>query len=819
MKKTLLSDNWTFWQAPENLGFTRPQVKPVEKLEAKVPGCVHLDLHRHEIIPHPFEKRNELGVQWVDEKDWVYECTFDWTPDPKLPNQELHFHGLDTVVKVFLNDKLVDEHDNFFLPASCSVADVLKEGSNVLRLEFSSAVRVGLERRKEFFDEIGGPSHFGWFDERAFVRKPGYMYGWDWGPRLIGAGIFQPIELVEYANRITEFDVFTTQNQDGSWTIRAEAEAGSESVRFDVVFEGEVTLLGTKSTSNSAEWTVTGGLWWPKGHGSQHLHTVTASISSESVSKRIGLRSAKLLQEIDSFGESFEFEINGKKIYAVGINWIPNDSFPSEISDQDVRDQMERFAALNCNMVRVWGGGLYESEAFYDACDELGIMVWQDFPYACMYYPDNQHWQDVAEHEASEQIKRLRHRASLVIWCGNNENLAMFKGKWGGPENCPTYYFGEKIYEGALRRALEKHDPSRDYLHSSPVERPKNPAATGQIGDQHYWDVWHGRGDWKFYADSNTRFSSEFGFAASCTPATWQKWLGKNGCTPMPDSTVLHHDKTGKTWDVFVGYVELHYPKIDNLDDWTYYSQLNQRDAFRYGIEYFRRTQFCRGCLIWQGNDCWPVQSWAVQDYERRLKPAGYELKRLYDQVTISVDYLADSPTVGVHVINDSDSEFEGTLEWSLVETINGIEQACESVSVALGVGERKLIADIPTDKFDKSQTACRLTLVDRPEATRWVLLAEPKEMKFGTASLEVIQGEHLEIRVNGFVADLIVWDKNNPDNVRPASLNQPGSIAVTAANESIFYSTEVQASAISARSLAGFHEIVAKSASYSGAR
>lgn len=819
MKTTPLSDRWKFWQRPENLGFVRPQVKPVEKLDAVVPGCVHLDLLRHQIIPHPFANRNELGVQWVDEKDWVYECEFEWTANPTLPNRELHFHGLDTVADVFLNDRLVHSHDNFFIPAACSVDEALVEGTNTLRIEFASAIRVGLERRVEYFAEVGDRTDYGWFDERAFVRKPGYMYGWDWGPRLVGAGIYRPIELVEFANKISSFEVSTTHNPDGSWTIRAEADGGSEAVLFDIHFEGDVTLQGSNVSSNKAEWTVTGGLWWPRGHGEQPLHTVTASISGHRLSKKIGLRDAKLLQEIDGFGESFEFEVNGKKIYAVGINWIPNDSFPSEITDQDVRDQLARFAELNCNMVRVWGGGLYESEAFYDACDELGIMVWQDFPYACMYYPDNQAWQDIAEQEAAWQIKRLRHRASLVIWCGNNENLAMFKGKWGGPENCPTYYYGEKIYEGALRRALAANDPGRDYLHSSPVERPKHPEATGQIGDQHYWDVWHGRGDWKYYADSNTRFSSEFGFAASCTPATWQKWIGKSGCAPMPDPVVIHHDKTGKTWEVFSGYVELHYPKIDNLDDWAYFSQLNQRDAFRYGIEYFRRTQFCRGCLIWQGNDCWPVQSWAVQDYERRLKPAGYELKRLYDQVTISIDYLPDSTEIGVHVINDSDADFSGSLEWSLVETINGIEQVCESAAVALKSGERKCLCQISTDKFDKTATACRTTISGRPETTRWVLLGEPKDMRFGSPSLELIQGEQLEVRINGFVADLVLWDQANPDSIRPAAINQPGFFAVTAANESIFYRVEGEIGKLVARSLCGFHEVEIRESSYSGVR
>ena len=362
---------------------------------------------------------------------------------------------------------------------------------------------------------------------------------------------------------------------------------------------------------------------------------------SAGTSSRSGSASARsaLLREKDEFGRSFEFEVNGRKVYARGANWIPDDSFVSRADPSRIRD----YPRLGFNMLRVWGGGFYESEAFYDACDEAGLMVWQDFPYGCMYYPDSDAEVALATAEAAHHVRRLRDRASLALWCGNNENEVMWLGKWGGKEKAPPRYYGERIYNEALPAALAAHGNGTGYIRTSPLgfenEDPSLTDRAERFGDAHYWDVWHGRGDWTYYDDSETRFSSEYGFASAPSMDVWRRTLplggGQGGGNPNDPEVWWHTRRASPPRSSRLRRAPL--PRVHDPRgvDVLFPAEPARRDAPR------RRAlppqPYCRGSLIWQINDCWPVQSWAMEDYHRLLKPAGQEMARVYAPTLVSV--------------------------------------------------------------------------------------------------------------------------------------------------------------------------------------
>lgn len=574
-------------------------------LPAVVPGHVHVDLLRNGRIADPFVGTNEKDCQWVDERDWSYRTTVNWSPTQGLPRLGLRFEGLDTVCTVLLNGKRVAEHHNMFLPLEIDVTELLLIGANELRVDFKSAARVGRERRAAYLAKHGLPDDVSCFDERAFVRKAQCMFGWDWGPRLVSCGIWKPVTLV---------DAGPTNSPD------------------------------------------------PIGHlGS------TSPI-------------AKLVRERDAIGESFSFTRNGQPTFALGANWIPDHAFPSQATDEQISARVLQAKKMGCNMLRVWGGGIYESDAFYDACDELGIMVWQDFMFACSHYPDDPEWLEAIRIEAEYQVKRLRHHPCIALWCGGNECHQMWQDKWGDKSKQPDRFHGEAIYHEVLRKVVEEHDPQRAYVPNSPYGGER--CNDGDAGDQHCWDVWHGRGDWTHYRESRARFCSEFGFASSPTHLTWAI-AGVDPDTPLESEEVRWHNKAGKPFETFQSLVELHYPRSENLREWIFISQLNQRDALRAAIEHFRFSGTCRGALIWQLNDCWPVESWSVIEFGGQPKIAYFELRRLFAPLLLRIELDHDVATLSA-CLHNSDRPLSGTAV--LGAFCKDIDEAVISASVEASI-------------------------------------------------------------------------------------------------------------------------------------
>ncbi len=781
LRRTSLHHGWQFaessWQARGKLGFSL-----LEWLPARVPGHVHLDLIDNGIIAHPFERMYEIGCQWVDERDWSYRTCFEWQADSALPKRVLRFEGLDTICQVSLNGELLAEHDNMFVPLEIDVSSRLKPGKNELRVDFASALRVGLERRAEWLSEQGlDGCEFERLLERSFVRKVQCMYGWDWGPRLVSCGIWRPVELLEYAARLTDVCALQQHLPDGRVRLQITSSVHGDA-RVVHALEGVGELAGDgEILIEDPE------LWYPAGLGEPALYVLTSralapgnELAHDERTTRIGLRTIRLRREADHHGESFEFEINGQRLWAMGANFIPDHAFPSQIGAGQYRSRLEAARAAGMNMLRVWGGGLYETDEFYDLCDELGLLVWQDFAFACAYYPDTGHWRDVVRREAEENVRRLRRHPSLALWCGNNENLMMWQQRWGDKTKQPPRYFGEELYDRVLPEVVRALDPGRPYIPSSPFGG--DDANGGGQGDQHYWDVWHGRGDWVHYKDSTARFASEYGFASAPSVRAWREVLGPGPLCDAVDPIVRWHDKTMKGYETFRGLVFRHYPETSELEAWIYYSQLNQRDAMRAALEHYRTSDFCRGSLIWQLNDCWPVQSWALIDSHGQPKPAWFELSRLHAPLLIAlrqedsaVECWAayDNAPAGVRL--------EGEVVLRASELATGALLGRWTAPISLKSGERRSIL-----RVDASGLAGQSTLLSAQlgGAGATLLLSEPRSLELAApAELVISLMDDAELRLTSPtpVVDLWLWDDEGsaPFVENALTLSEPGLLRV----------------------------------------
>lgn len=715
---------------------------------ATVPGHVHLDLMKAGIIQDPFYRMQEIGAAWVDEESWVYTNTFKKPESQPGEQILLCFEGLDSVGTIFLNGESFACFDSMHLPLTLDVTEKLQE-ENTLEITFESPQKIGRKRREAYFAAEGLPDDTACFDPRAFVRKAQYMYGWDWGPVLASCGIWQPVCLKVGKARF-----------EWVWPRQQHRPDGSVMLSLTAGVQGEAHIRYRLTSPSGDAWQAEDPeaqilinkpeLWWPNCHGDQPLYTLEADLVADGEvldtwSGRIGLRTIELRQTPDADGAGFEFVVNGSPIYAAGSNWIPDHSFPSIISRERVFSQIQLAKEMNSTMIRVWGGGLMESDDFYDACDEMGILVWQDFPFGCAYSPENQEYRDVVKLEAAHHIKRLRWRASLAHWCGNNENETMFDGPWGG-DKAPKKFYGEVIWNEDLPQVLAELDPDGSYTTSSPTGA-KGHSNGDDRGDVHYWGVWHGEGDWHNYRKSRSRFVSEFGFSASPSHEVWETCLGPDDYDARSE-VVKWHDKTLKGYDRYFSYIETHYPPIQTLNDLVYSSQMNQRDAMRFALHHFRTVAPCRGALIWQLNDCWPVQSWALVDFNQIVKPAGEEMKRCFAPLMVAVQVTEGK--VELWIVNDSQTPAMGDVKATVFSTETGDARGAWSYPAqSLFPGEKKLVHTWDRSSFGDESLVMEATWGEvEPCVT---LLQAPKDTVAGQPKLKAVRRkEGVEVTVTG---------------------------------------------------------------------
>ncbi|WP_141503926.1 beta-mannosidase [Paenibacillus luteus] len=687
----LVLHNWKFKACEEK-----------EWMAAVVPGCVHTDLLRNGVIKDPFYATNEHDLQWIDKVDWEYESTFDVEGDLLGSSRlELVFDGLDTYADVYVNGSHVLSADNMFRTWKADVLHVVKAKDNTLSVRFRSPVREDLPKIEQLGYNLpasNDQSELGGLGEQKisiFARKAPYHYGWDWGPRFVTSGIWREARLEGWSvSRIT--DIHIQQNQvtalAASLTANVEIEAehawsGKLKLSTEgLTWEQQVTLEPGSNVIQLPLVITDPKLWWSRGLGEAHLYTFKAELLQEerevaSRSIRTGLRSIRLVRDRDAKGATFYFELNGVAVFAKGANHIPNDSFITDVTDERYRHEIVTAVESNMNMLRVWGGGIYEQSVFYELCDEYGILVWQDFMFACSMYPGDEAFLNNVRLEAEENVKRLRNHPSIALWCGNNEIDSAWaqydeEGGWGWKKNYTAeqraviWQDYEKVFHQILPNAVEALAPGTEYWPSSPlvsltgdIQQHAHPLSTE--GDVHYWGVWHAVEPFENYNVKVGRFMSEYGFQSFPEYDTVMTFAQEQDLAL--DSKVMRaHQKNGDGNRLIKEYMDIYMSEPKDFPSFLYMSQVLQAEAMKMAIEAHRRNMpYCMGTLYWQMNDCWPVASWAGMDYYGKWKAMQFYAKRSFADTMISFD-RTDDGQVQVHVVTDLLAPLSGDLQVTL---------------------------------------------------------------------------------------------------------------------------------------------------------
>ena len=668
-----IKDNWEFCQFGKD-----------DWLTAKVPGCVHSDLRAHRLIDETTTGANEKSFQWIEDEDWVYRTLFNVTAEQlKCSRNELVFNGLDTYADIYLNDMKILETDNMFRTWSIDAKPYLKEGSNSIRIHFHSPVKIGMQKLNAY------PYHLEVSNELApvgkqtniFTRKAPFHYGWDWGPRLVTSGIWRPVILQSWNDAILRDLYFKVQSIDEEKAeynvlLEIESERDFKSVKTVIKIEGQPeqrSSIDVVEGMNNIEIPLTINkpkLWWCNGLGDPHLYNITIELQRNGqvlsrIQKKLGVRTINVEQKEDNWGKSFQIVLNGRPVFMKGANYIPQRTLTTDVTPQLYETVLQDAVKANMNMLRVWGGAIYENDYFYDRCDELGLLIWQDFMFACAMTPDNADYMENVRIEAEQNVKRLRNHPCMALWCGNNENLRAHY-EWGWIQNTPEKYRQRvkdtyhELYHVILKNAVKKEDPQCFYWASSP-QSEEGVLSNRKSGDDHDWTVWFGEVPYEAFNESFGRFVSEYGLQSLPDVRTLATFVPEEQLDLS--SPALHYIQRSKMpWIApdrdgngqIEWYINHYYRKPKDFEATTYLSQLVQAETMRYAIEVHRQNMpRCMGSLYWQINDCWPTISWSSVDYYGRWKASHYFAQNAYKKVILSTHYYND--TLTVYGINDGD--------------------------------------------------------------------------------------------------------------------------------------------------------------------
>ena len=692
MKERELNTNWKYQQINGKL-----------KGRATVPGVIHTDLLNNKQIEDLFYRTNEKDLQWIDKEDWEYTTSFELTKEDLAHDKViLFFEGLDTYADVFVNEQKLLEADNMFREWEIDIKNIAKKGENQLKVYFHSPIKKGLkllEASSYPYPAVNDQSENGGLGDKKvsiFTRKAGYHYGWDWGPRFVTSGIWRPVKLKiwddirikntfvrqpsvtkELAKLVADVTVEAVANEELTFLLmNAETKQILAQQRFSV-------SKGISSFSLPFE-IKNPGLWWSAGLGEPHMYQFTVQVlkggSVVAVNDvEAGLRSLKLIREKDQWGESFVFEINGVKVFAKGANYIPNDSFLPGVTRADYEKVVADAVHANMNMLRVWGGGIYENDYFYELCDKNGIMVWQDFMFACSMYPGDDKMLASVKQEAIDNVIRLRNHPSIALWCGNNEMNAAWsyfsEHGWGWKEQYTEAQREEiqkaymDIFHKILPETVHQYTDGDDYWPSSPqagFEVEKHAYYDNTGGDMHYWGVWHGLHPFEDFDKYKARFMSEYGFQSFPDFETVKKYTLPEDYD-IESEVMAAHQRSGIGNLRIKQYMERDYKVPDDFEQFLYMSQVLQARGIKMAIEAHRRAMpYCMGSLYWQINDCWPVASWSSTDYYHKWKAVHYAAKRAYEPLIISS--VIKNEDLNIYVVSDKLEDITGELKLSVID-------------------------------------------------------------------------------------------------------------------------------------------------------
>lgn len=627
-----------------NQNWTMRCVEDSQWQEARVPGTVYTDLLRNGNMEDPYWKDNEDAICSLMEKDYEYQCTFQGEETEDLSNAFLRFEGLDTVADIYLNNVHVGNAESMHRTWEYPVKEVLSPGENTLKVVFHSPLKFIAQAYKKY-GNIGNDDTYEGF---MHLRKAHYMFGWDWGAHLPDAGIFRPVFLCSVSHGRIDSVYIRQCHEENKCTLKFEGDCiretpGEYQWRVLVTAPDGQKYETALSAEGEGQLVIEDPeLWWPNGLGDQPLYQVEAQLLYEgnvedTWKKRIGLRTMTMQRKKDQYGESFAHEVNGKAFFAMGADYIPEEHLLGRRSEEKTRKLLEDCKLANFNVIRVWGGGFYPDDWFFDICDELGLVVWQDFMFACSVYELTPEFEANIRKEFADNIKRLRHHASLGLWCGNNE-MEMFVDErcWvTKASEVRDYLF---MYERIIPEVLREYDPETFYWPASPssggsFDNPNDP----DRGDVHYWKVWHGNRPFSEYRKHFFRYASEFGFQALPSQKTIETFTEDPDDWNLFSYIMERHQRNYGANGKIMNYMQQTYRYPGDFDTVIYASQLLQADAIRYGVEHFRRNRRrCMGAVYWQLNDCWPVISWSSIDYTGRWKALHYYAKRFFAPVMIS---------------------------------------------------------------------------------------------------------------------------------------------------------------------------------------
>lgn len=757
--RNLSSENWTFNKQNE-----------IKKHKATIPGNVHTDLFDNQLIPDPFFGDNERQLQWIENENWEYETTF-LLSEKEISNEniELEIEGLDTYATVYLNGKIVLEADNMFRKWIISAKNQLKKGKNHLKIVFQSAVQKGKEEAEKLLYTL--PEK-----ERVFVRKAQYQFGWDWGPRFVTAGIWKKVQF-KFWNSATFENIKYSQVELND--LKAILEFTTE-IRVSEVKTIQLKINEKSETFNLKKGTNKVKMhyeisnpkrWWCNGLGFPHQYEFHFSLEQnrkilDNKELKIGLRTIELVQDKDTFGTSFCFKLNGKPVFMKGANYIPQDSFIPKQTPSSHYELVQNALKANMNMLRVWGGGIYADDEFYNTCDANGILVWQDYMFACAMYPGDEKFVENIKQEVIDNVNRLQNHPSIALWCGNNENDEGWHNwgwqkqfKYSKADSTKIWNDYKKVFHEVIPQTLDSllSKEKNLYWPSSPSIGWGRKESLTQ-GDSHYWGVWWGKEPFEMYKKKVGRFMSEYGFQGMPNLETLEKVIPKEDFN-FTSEAFKNHQKHPTGFETINEYMARDFAVPNSIEKYNYVSQLLQAYGMKTAIEAHRLAKpYCMGSLYWQLNDCWPVTSWSTLDYYGNWKAAHYQVKESFAQILLAVTEHAN----GLSIIgsNDNLEAISGTLAIKLID-FSGNELWSTTKECTLDVEKNTTcmqISNAELPKFEKEKTVLIIAFTsNQKKVVTHHYFVKPKELQLKKPTIEIkIVGETLiELKTNTLAKNL----------------------------------------------------------------